>query len=202
MGVYSPIKTSNNKKLMFAEFLNIIFKSLKLDKNLYKNNKNFGEAGIYFAISIIILTALISIIPNNVILSFASLYFGEVKSPRLSSILFTSGFVWLLKSLYLFVVGLILFPTKQIKSGFKKTLITVGFAHSPFIFYFLILDLRLIFLTLIIYLWYSATLIVGINQVYQFNNIFKSTIIVLAPIIILIIYTLYYLSNIPNGVLS
>ena len=187
---------------MFAEFLNIIFKSLKLDKNLYKNNKNFGEAGIYFAISIIILTALISVIPNNVILSFASLYFGEVKPPRLATIIFTSGFVWLLRSLYLFVVGLILFPTKQIKNGFKKALITVGFAHSPFIFYFLILDLRLIFLTLIIYLWYSATLIVGINQVYQFNNIFKSTIIVLAPIIILIIYTLYLLLNAPSGVLS
>ena len=187
---------------MFAEFLNIIFKSLKLDKNLYKNNKNFGEAGIYFAISIIILTALISIIPNNVILSFASLYFGEVKSPRLASILFTSGFVWLLRSLYFFVVGLILFPTKQIKNGFKKALITVGFAHAPFIFYFLILDLRLIFLTLIIYLWYSATLIVGINQVYQFNNIFKSTIIVLAPIIILMIYSLYYLANIQSGVVS
>ena len=50
---------------MFAEFLNIVFSSLKLDKNLYRNNKNFGEAEIYFAISIIILTSLISIIPNN-----------------------------------------------------------------------------------------------------------------------------------------
>ena len=187
---------------MFTEFLNIIVRSLKLDKTLYKDNRNFGEAGIYFAITIIILTALISIIPNNIVLNFASLYLGEIKSPRLATVLFTSGFVWLLRSLYLFVVGLILFPTKQIKGGFKKTLITVGFAHSPFIFYFLILDLRLIFLTLIIYLWYSATLIVGINQVYQFNNIFKSTIIVLAPIIILIIYTLYLLLNAPSGVLS
>ena len=187
---------------MFTEFINIIVRSLKLDKTLYKDNRNFGEAGIYFAITIIILTALISIIPNNIVLNFASLYLGEIKSPRLATVLFTSGFVWLLRSLYLFVVGLILFPTKQIKGGFKKTLITVGFAHSPFIFYFLILDLRLIFLTLIIYLWYSATLIVGINQVYQFNNIFKSTIIVLAPIIILIIYTLYLLLNAPSGVLS
>ena len=187
---------------MFTEFINIIVRSLKLDKTLYKDNRNFGEAGIYFAITIIILTALISIIPNNIILNFASLYLGEVKSPRLATVLFTSGFIWLLRSLYLYVVGLILFPTKQIKSGFKKTLITVGFAHTPFIFYFLILDVKLIFLTLIIYLWHSATLIVGINQVYQFNNIFKSTIIVLAPITILIIYTLYYLSNIQNGVVS
>ncbi len=34
---------------MFAEFLNIIFKSIKLDKTLYSDNKNFGEASIYFA---------------------------------------------------------------------------------------------------------------------------------------------------------
>ena len=34
---------------MFGEFLNIIFKSIKLDKSLYSDNKNFGEASIYFA---------------------------------------------------------------------------------------------------------------------------------------------------------
>ena len=34
---------------MFGEFLNIIFKSIKLDRSLYKDNKNFGEAAIYFA---------------------------------------------------------------------------------------------------------------------------------------------------------
>ena len=40
---------------MFAEFLNIIFKSIKLDKSLYSDNKNFGEAAIYFAGLIMIL---------------------------------------------------------------------------------------------------------------------------------------------------
>ena len=40
---------------MFAEFLNIIFKSIKLDKTLYSDNKNFGEAAIYFAGLIMIL---------------------------------------------------------------------------------------------------------------------------------------------------
>ena len=189
---------------MFAELLNIIARSLKLDKSLYKDSKYFDEAGIYFAISIIILTALISIIPNNALVNFASLYFGleDVRPPRLATILITSGIVWFFRSLYLFVVGLILFPTKKIKKGFKKTLTTVGFAHAPFIFYFLILDVKLIFLSLVIYLWYSATLIVGINQIYQFNNILKTSIIVLAPIIILIIYTFYYLTNIPSGALT
>ena len=30
---------------MFGEFLNIIFRSIKLDKSLYKENRYFGEAG-------------------------------------------------------------------------------------------------------------------------------------------------------------
>ena len=34
---------------MLAEFLNIFFKSLKLDKSLYRDNRYFGEAAIYFA---------------------------------------------------------------------------------------------------------------------------------------------------------
>ena len=187
---------------MFAEFITITVRSLKLDKTLYKDNRNFNEAGIYFAISIIIITAIIGIIPNNVLLNFASLYYGEIKPPRLGVVLITSGFAWFLKSLYLFVVGLIMFPKKQIKSGFKKALITVGFAHSPFIFNFLILDIKLIFLTLIIYLWYSATLIVGINQIYQFNNLLKSAIIVLAPIIVLIIYSISLLGNFQSGIIS
>ena len=40
---------------MFAEFLNIIFKSIRLDKTLYSDNRNFGEAAIYFAGFIMIL---------------------------------------------------------------------------------------------------------------------------------------------------
>ena len=40
---------------MFAFFLDIIFKSIKLDKSLYTNSKYFGEAGIYFAGLIMIL---------------------------------------------------------------------------------------------------------------------------------------------------
>ena len=34
---------------MFGEFLNIIVRSLKLDKSLYRESKYFGEAGLYFA---------------------------------------------------------------------------------------------------------------------------------------------------------
>ena len=50
---------------MFAEFLNIVFSSLKLDRNLYKNNKNFGEAAIYFAGLIMILDGVAGAVAAN-----------------------------------------------------------------------------------------------------------------------------------------
>ena len=37
------------KIIMFAQFLDIVFKSLKLDRSLYRDSKYFGEAAIYFA---------------------------------------------------------------------------------------------------------------------------------------------------------
>ena len=40
---------------MFGEFLSIVFKSIKLDKSLYSDNKNFSEASVYFAGLIMIL---------------------------------------------------------------------------------------------------------------------------------------------------
>ena len=40
---------------MLGEFLNIVFRSIKLDKTLYSDNRNFGEASIYFAGLIMIL---------------------------------------------------------------------------------------------------------------------------------------------------
>ena len=50
---------------MFGEFLNIIFKSIKLDKTLYSDNKNFGEASIYFSGLIMILTGIAGAIAAN-----------------------------------------------------------------------------------------------------------------------------------------
>ena len=52
---------------MLAEFLNIVFRSLKLDKTLYKDNKYFGEAAIYFAGLIMILDGVAGAVAANTI---------------------------------------------------------------------------------------------------------------------------------------
>ena len=52
---------------MLAEFFNIIVRSLKLDKTLYKDNRNFGEAAIYFAGLIMILDGVAGAVAANTV---------------------------------------------------------------------------------------------------------------------------------------
>ena len=56
---------------MFAEFLSIVFKSIKLDKSLYSDNKNFGEASIYFAGIIMILDGIAGAVAANTVIKTA-----------------------------------------------------------------------------------------------------------------------------------
>ena len=56
---------------MFGEFLNIIIKSIKLDKSLYSDPKNFGEASIYFAGLIMILDGIAGAVAANTVVKTA-----------------------------------------------------------------------------------------------------------------------------------
>ena len=187
---------------MFSILINIILKSIKLDKNLYKDNKFFTDTAIYFAASLILLTSLISIIPNAFFLEYMSIVIGRVEPPRLLSVILSGFVAWIAKSGYLYVFGAILFPSKLTQKNFKKTLIIVGYAHAPFILNCLVLNTSLLFLVVMSYIWYSCTLIVGINQLYQYKNLFKSTLVVLGPIIFLILITVFQLSTISTGTFS
>ena len=125
---------------MFTEFLNIIFKSIKLDKSLYSDNKNFGEASIYYAVIIILLTSLISTIPGSAFTQHMSAVFGisDHKGPSIRSILILSFLVWLIKTAYLYFFGVVIFRSKSTKCSFRKLLILVAYANAPFIFYMFI----------------------------------------------------------------
>ena len=101
--------------MIFQEFIRICNQILRLDKNFFKNEKNFGQASIYFALVIIISGAIISIIPNTSFLNSMSKNFnlGLIEGPSLKVIIFTASIMWLLKSVYLFFTGIILFPSKN-----------------------------------------------------------------------------------------
>lgn len=175
---------------MFSEFLSIIIRAIKLDKSLYKDNKNFGEASIYYALLIILISAIISIVPNSSFLNYMNLKFdlGPIKGPSLKAIIISSFIVWIIKTSYLYFVGVILFPNKKTNCNFRKIIILVAFAQSPMLLNFIVFNQALLFFIFISYAWYNISLIIGLNIILNYNNYIKTTLISLAPQIILLIY--------------
>ena len=160
---------------MFAEFLNIFFSSLKLDKSLYKDNKNFGEAAIYFAGLIMILDGVAGAVAANTIIK---------TSIGISGL--TAIITWFIWSLLIFVVGVKLFPDKESKVPFKKVLIAVGYAHAPGILRFFAITpeflIPIIFLT---QFWIFAGLIISTKQILNLKSNLKAFgIIILCFLII------------------
>ena len=149
---------------MFGEFLSIIVRSIKLDKTLYKDNKNFGEAAIYYAGLIMILDGIAGAVAANTIIKTAVALSG-----------LTSIITWFIWALFIFVVGVKLFPDKESKVPFKKILIGVGFAHAPGLLRFFAvtpdLMIPIIFLT---QFWIFAGLIISTKQILNLKSNLKS----------------------------
>ena len=172
---------------MFGEFLNIIIRSIKLDKSLYKENKNFGEASVYFAGLIMILDGLAGAVAANTVIKTA------VAMSGLTAIL--TWFVW---ALFIYVIGVKLFPDKETKIPFKKILTGVGYAHSPGLLRFFAvtpdLMIPIIFLT---QFWIFAGLIISTKQILNLKSNFKSFgIVFLAFLIIAFLSISFVMSRI------
>jgi hypothetical protein len=174
---------------MFGEFLSIIVRALKLDKSLYKENKNFGEAAIYFAGLIIILEGIAGAVAANTVIKTAIAMSG------LTSIL--TWFVW---TLFIFVVGVKLFPDKETKVPFKKILIGVGYAHSPGLLRFFAvtpdLMIPIIFLT---QFWIFAGLIISTKQILNLKSNFKSFGIVFLSFLIIAFLSISFVMSRMNA---
>ena len=149
---------------MFGEFLNIIAKSLKLEKSLYRESKFYGEAGIYFAGLIMILDGVAGAVAANTIVKTA------IGVSGLTAIL-----TWLVWAIFIFVIGVKIFPDKETKVPFKKILIAVGYAHAPGLVRFFAVTpefvIPIIFLT---QFWIFASLIVATKQILNLKSNFKA----------------------------
>ena len=174
---------------MFGEFLNIVFKSIKLDKTLYTDNKNFGEAAIYYAGLIMILDGIAGAVAANTIIKTAIALSG-----------LTAIFTWFVWTLIIFVVGVKLFPDKETKIPFKKILIGVGFAHAPGILRFFAvtpdLMIPIIFLT---QFWIFAGLIISTKQILNLKSNFKSFGIVFLSFLIIAFLSISFVMSKMNA---
>ncbi len=174
---------------MLGEFLNIIVKSIKLDKNLYRDNKNFGEASIYFAGLIMILDGVAGAVAANTIIK------TSIGISGLTAIL-----TWVIWAIFIFVVGVKLFPDKETKVPFKKVLIAVGYAHAPGILRFFAvtpdLIIPIIFLT---QFWIFAGLIISTKEVLSLKSNFKSFGVVFLSFLIIAFLSISFVMSRMNA---
>ena len=161
---------------MFGEFLNIIFKSIKLDKSLYTDSKNFGEAAIYFAGLIMILDGIAGAVAANNIIKTAVAMSG-----------LTAIITWFIWAILIFVIGVKLFPDKQTKTPFKKVLTAVGFAHAPGLLrFFAVTPDLMIPIILLTQFWIFAALIISTKQILSLKSNLKSFGIVFLSFLIIV----------------
>ena len=174
---------------MFGEFLNIIARSLKLDKNLYKDSKNFGEASIYFAGLIMILDGVAGAVAANTFIK------TSIGVSGLTAIL--TWFIW---AIFIYVVGVKIFPDKETKTPFKKVLIAVGYAHAPGLIRFFAvtpeLVIPIIFLT---QFWIFASLIIASKEVLNLKSNFKSFGVVFLSFLIIAFLSISFMMSRMNS---
>jgi hypothetical protein len=175
---------------MFGEFLSIIVRSIKLDKTLYRDNKNFSEAAIYFAGLIMILDGLAGAVAANTIIKTAIAMSG-----------LTAILTWIVWSLFIYVVGVKLFPDKETKIPFKKILIGVGYAHAPGILRFFAvtpdLMMPIVFLT---QFWIFAGLIISTKQILNLKSNIKSFGIVFLSFLIIAFLSITFIMSKMNAI--
>jgi|TARA_B100001741_G_scaffold260935_1_gene224841 hypothetical protein len=181
---------------MFGEFLNIFFRSLKLDKNLYKDNINFGEAAIYFAGLIMILDGVAGAIAANTIVKTAVGLSG-----------LTAIITWLVWGIFIYVIGVKLFPDKETKVSFKKVLIGVGYAHAPGILrFFAVTPDLLVPIIFITQFWIFAGLIISTKNILSLKSNLKAfgivTLSFLIFAIISISFVMSQLNTLPVNTIS
>ncbi len=174
---------------MFGEFLNIIFKSIKLDKSLYTDSRNFGEASIYFAGLIMILDGIAGAVAANTVIKTA------IGLSGLTAIL--TWFIW---AILIYVLGVKIFPDKQTKVLFKKVLTAVGFAHAPGLLrFFAVTPELMIPIIFITQFWIFAALIISIRQILNFKSNLKSFGIVFLSFLIIVFMSISFVMSRMNA---
>ena len=170
---------------MFGDFLNIIFKSIKLDKSLYTDSKNFGEASIYFAGLIMILDGIAGAVAANNIIKTAVAMSG-----------LTAIITWFIWAILIFVIGVKLFPDKQTKTPFKKVLTAVGFAHAPGLLrFFAVTPDLMIPIILLTQFWIFAALIISTKQILSLKSNLKSFGVVFLSFLIIVFLSISFVMS-------
>ena len=149
-----------------------------------------GTASVYFAGIIMILDGIAGAVAANNIIKTAVAMSG-----------LTAIITWFIWSILIFVIGVKLFPDKQVKVTFKKILTGVGFAHAPGLLRFFAvtpdLMIPIIFLT---QFWIFAALIISTKQILNLKSNLKSFGIVFLSFLIIAFLSISFVMSRMNAI--
>ena len=112
----------------------------------------------------------------------------------------TAILTWFIWAIFIYVIGVKLFPDKQTKVPFKKVLVSVGFAHSPGLLRFFALTpelmIPIIFLT---QFWIFASLIISTKQILNLKSNFKAFGIIFLSFLIIAFLSISFVMSRMNA---
>jgi len=119
----------------------------------------------------------------------------------------TAILTWLIWGIFIYVIGVKLFPDKENKIPFKKVLIGVGYAHAPGILRFFALTPDLIIPVIFItQFWIFAGLIISTKHTLNLKSNFKAFGIVILSFLIIafisISFVMSRLNTLPVSTIS
>ena len=107
---------------------------------------------------------------------------------------------WLIWSIFIYVIGVKLFPDGNLKVPFKRVLIGVGYAHAPGLIRFFALTpelmIPIIFLT---QFWIFAGLIISTKQILNLKSNFKSFGIIFLSFLIIAFLSISFVMSRMNA---
>ena len=178
---------------MFDDLLYNFYRSIKLDKSLYKDPKSFENLSLCYAGIIIITNGIAGLVAqNNFIKDMTAVYgIDNLYNTSFLMALFSSLLGWLVWSTLIYIIGVKLFSENKKIVNFKSVLIVVGYGHAPGLFrFFTILPELLLPIIIITELWIFASLSMGVKEILNFKSNLKSFgVVILSFLIILLIFS-------------
>ena len=185
-------------QIMFDDFLYNFYRSVKLDKNLYKDRKIFENLSLFFSGLLIIISGFAGLYAQNTfIISLEETYgINNISTPGFFTVVFSSILGWIIWASLIYIVGAKLFSEVNTKANFKNILIAVGYGHAPAIFrFFAVLPELLIPIVIITQIWILLSIAIGIKEALNFGSNFKSIGVVFAVFLIMIFAFMYIISK-------
>ena len=112
----------------------------------------------------------------------------------------TAILTWFIWAIFIYVIGVKLFPDKQTKVPFKKVLVAVGFAHSPGLLRFFALTpelmIPIIFFT---QFWIFASLIISTKQILNLKSSLKAFGIIFLSFLIIAFLSISFVMSRMNA---